>query len=176
MTSEITISEVLFHLIREHANDRYRLQLVLFFADHPYTQFNELAIVHALNQDGGRRYLLKALSDLVDKGMIRTCTATNGVIYSLHENMRCLVSELAKLDVCQRQLLLRQTCPDFVKKGSSMFGSSMATRVLSQIPDTAVAGRQNCVIFNQEEKLNENMLPTCSKINPRPVANAASNL
>ena len=52
MDSEITISEELVHFIRKNANDRYRLQLVLFFADHPCAQFNELAIIHALDKDG----------------------------------------------------------------------------------------------------------------------------
>ena len=69
---------------------------------------NELAIIHALNQDGDRYCLKKALGVLVDKGMIRTYTDTNVIIYSLPENMRNVVLELAKLDMHQRQLLLRQ--------------------------------------------------------------------
>ncbi len=107
MAGEVTISDGSFHFINENINECYALQLILFFVDHPYAQFSELAIIHALNHDSGRRYLQKALKTLVDKGMIKTRTDSNVPFYSLPENMQNLVSELQKLNVCQRQSLLR---------------------------------------------------------------------
>ncbi len=114
MTSEITIPEELYRFIKEHTNDYYLQQLIMFFTDHPYAQFNELAIIHALNQDGGRRCVQEALRNLVDKGIIKTCIDSNVPLYSLPANMQSLVLELAKLEPRQRQLLL---WPNFVKEG-----------------------------------------------------------
>ncbi len=104
MVSEIIMSEELFHFVKEQLDDNYALQCMLFFADHPYVQFNELAIIHALNQDGRRRYIQKALRALVDNGMIKTSIDSNVLLYSLPETMLSLGLELAKLDVRQRQL------------------------------------------------------------------------
>jgi len=97
MTSEITISSELGHFIKERTNDHYALQIILFFADHPYARFNELAIIHALNHDNGRRCLQKALTGLVDQGIIKRCLGSNVLLYSLAENMRSPVLELTKL-------------------------------------------------------------------------------
>jgi len=114
MTNEITISDGLYHLIKEQTNHHYALQLILFFADHPYARFNKLAIIYALDQDGGKRCIKKALSDLVDKGIIiEKCINSHVPVYSLAENMRSLVLELKKLALRQRQLLL---CPALITK------------------------------------------------------------
>jgi hypothetical protein len=119
MTSKVIISEELSHFIKEHANDHCALQLILFFAIHPYARFSELAITHALNQNGGRRSLQKVLRNLVDRGIIRKCIENNVLLYSLSDNssMRSLVLELARLDVQQRWLLLRQACNNSVTRG-----------------------------------------------------------
>src|SRR3990172_753706 len=98
MDSESTISEESLNFIKEAANDSYCLQIILFFAGHPYAQFNELAIIHALNHDGERRYLQRALGVLVDKAMIKTHMDSKTLVYLLADNMRSLASELAKLD------------------------------------------------------------------------------
>jgi len=106
MTNEISVSEEVCNLIKEYKNDYCSLQLILFFADHPYMQFDELAIIHALNRDNGKSYVQRALSNFVEKGVIKTI-GSSVPLYSLPENVRRLVSELARLDPHQRQLLVR---------------------------------------------------------------------
>lgn len=107
MTNEISVSEEVCNLIKEYKNDYCSLQLILFFADHPYMQFDELAIIHALNQDNGSVYIQRTLSNFVERGIIKTQIGSSGSLYSLPENVRRLVLELAKLAPHQRQLLLR---------------------------------------------------------------------
>ena len=137
MLGEITISEGLYHFIKEQTNDRYALQLILFFADHPYAQFSELAIIYALDQDGRKRCIREALRGLVDKGILEKCINSYVVIYSLAEYTRSLVLELKKLASPQRQLLLY---PDFVGKGGHLF-QHVAAGVSHEIPSTAVMSK-----------------------------------
>ncbi len=154
MSSKITISEDLFRFISEHTNDYYALQLILFFAEHPYAQFNELAIIHALNQDGGRRCLQQALRILVDKGMIKTCVDSNVHVYSLPENMRSLVLELARLNPSQRKTVATKTnLSGFSEKKGGTPVQGNASMMLSQAPKIAVTDRHNSAIFNQEKQL-----------------------
>ncbi|MBI4188255.1 MAG: hypothetical protein HY529_03505 [Chloroflexi bacterium] len=110
MTPEAGMSEELHLFIRENVEDYYSFQLLLFFARHPYTRFNELAIIHAFNEDRGRPHIKKALKELVGKGVVNMCTETNVRLYSLSEDDLCRrsVLNLARLDVYQGQLLLRQ--------------------------------------------------------------------
>lgn len=152
MANKIAISEGLYHFIKEHASDHHTLQVILFFADHPHAQFNELAIIHALNQDGGRRSLQKALKVLVDKGMIKALIVNNATVYSLPENMRSLASELARFDVHQRWLLQRQTCAESVGEKMYLFGD-MAEEAFSDIPALAIAEKQNTAVFHEEKHL-----------------------
>ena len=95
-TNEAANSDVLSRFIEEQRNDYYAWQLILFFSDHPYVRFNRLAVVHALNQDNGRRYIQKALDELIDQGIIKASTEGNLPLYSLAENMRRLVLKLTK--------------------------------------------------------------------------------
>ena len=107
MTSKATISEELSRFIKEYADDHYALQLILFFAVHPYAWFSELAIIHALNQNGSRRCLKEAIRNLVNRGVIRTCNKNKVNLYSLSDNtsVRGFVLELARLDMQQWWLL-----------------------------------------------------------------------
>jgi len=107
MNNEITVSEEADNLIREYKNDYYSLQIILFFADHPYTQFNELAITHTLDRNGGRGYIQKALSNFVEKRIVKTHKDSSASLYSLTENIQRQVLELAKITPYQRQLLVR---------------------------------------------------------------------
>jgi len=137
MASEITVSEELCHFIKEHATDYYTLQLILFFAHHPYAQFDEMAISQALNQGSERHCIQKALGDLADKGIVQTSIANNVPLYSLTVNMRSLVLELAKLDVRQQQLLLKQAWRYSVRKGDHISQFPVA-KVPSMIASTTV--------------------------------------
>ena len=107
MNNEITVSEEVGSLIREYKNDYYSLQIILFFANHPYTQFNELAIIHALDRNGGRGYIQKVLSNFVEKGIVKTHKDSRAPLYSLTENIQKQALELTKITSYQRQLLVR---------------------------------------------------------------------
>ena len=111
---EITIAEELDELIRECADDRYCLELLRFFGEYPRARFSELAVVHALNSNPGKKRLTRrALSQLADKGAIRVSTENNISFYSLTEDelLRRLASYLSKLDWYQWQRLLKQIYP-----------------------------------------------------------------
>ena len=95
-TTEVPVSEVLNRFIEEQRNDYYAWQLILFFSEHPYVRFNRLAIIHALNQDNGRRYIQKALDELIQQGIIKVSTEANLPLYSLAEDMRRLVLKLTR--------------------------------------------------------------------------------
>jgi len=107
MTSKVAVSEEMGNFIKEYKDDYYCLRLILLFADHPYMQFDEVAIVNTLSQDDIRGHIRKALSNFVEKGIIRTQTGSRALFYSLPEHIRGLVSELAKLSPSQRQQLLK---------------------------------------------------------------------
>jgi len=108
MPNELNISDELTHYLNADTNDGYAIQIILFFAEHPHAQFNEPAIIHSLNRNGGRHYLQKALKALVDKGIVATRTYSNIPLYSLPENMRSLALAMRKLNKGQTRLLLRQ--------------------------------------------------------------------
>ena len=118
MAGRINISEELCCFIREHLNNCYTQQLILFFTAHPHARFSELAIIHALNQNGGRNSLQKALRELVDKGVITTYNKNNVLFYSLldDKSLQNLVLEFAGLDVQQQRLALKQSRPDLVTR------------------------------------------------------------
>ena len=109
--NEIAIAEKLCQSIKQYADDRYCLELLRFFGGYPHARFNELAVVHALNSNGGKSYTNRALRRLVDKGVVRISIDNNVPLYSLteDESLRSLASDLAKLDWRQWQLVLRQT-------------------------------------------------------------------
>ena len=107
MNNEITVSGKVCNLIREYKNDYYSLQIILFFADHPYTRFNELAIVHTLDRNGGKGYIQKALNNFVEKKIVKTHENSSTSLYSLAENIQKQVLELAEITPYQRQLLVR---------------------------------------------------------------------
>ena len=94
--TEVTSSDVLNHFLDEQRNDYYAWQLILFFAEHPYVRFNRLAVVHALNQDNGRRFIQMALDELIEQGIIRESIEGNLPLYSLAEDMRRLVLKLTR--------------------------------------------------------------------------------
>ena len=94
--NEDVSSDVLSRFMEERRNDYYAWQLIVFFSEHPYVRFNRLAIIHALNQDGGRRYIQLALDELIDQGIIKIVTDGNLALYSLAENMRRLILKLTK--------------------------------------------------------------------------------
>ena len=95
--------------------------LSCFFADHPYARFSELAIIHALNHDYGKRSIQKSIRELLEKRVMKICVDSNVLLYSVCENTRSLVLELTNLDTRQRQLLIRQISPNSVENEGYLF-------------------------------------------------------
>jgi len=109
--AKITIEDRLGQFIKQYVDDHYCLELLRFFGWYPHAQFNELAVIHALNSNRGKLYTKGALRQLVDKGVVRISIDNNISLYSLteDESLCSLASDLAKLDWRQWQLVLRQT-------------------------------------------------------------------
>ena len=108
MIREVSVSEGLFQFIKSYITDYYSLQLIIFFARHAYTKFSEVAITQALTRGVRRQYFQKALMAFIQKGIVQIYITNNISLYSLNANIRDLVLELAKLDMYQQQLLLKQ--------------------------------------------------------------------
>ena len=95
-TCQTAKPDILPRFLEEQKNDYFAWQLILFFSEHPYVRFNRLAVVHALNPENGRRYVQKALDELIQQGVIKTSTEGNMPLYSLAENMRRLILKLTR--------------------------------------------------------------------------------
>jgi len=111
--SEVAVAEKLGQSLREYADSHYCLEILRFFGKYPHARFSGLAVVHALNVNGGRLYIEKALRHLIDKGVVKAYMENNVRLYSLTENepLSNLASNLAKLDWRQWQLVVKQIYP-----------------------------------------------------------------
>jgi hypothetical protein len=136
MIGEMRTSDNTCKLIIENKNDYYTMQVILFFSDHPFARFNELAIIHALNQENSKRYIQEALKDLVEAEIIKSGMDGGIAVFSLVENMRGLVMELARLDVRQQQRLLQSA---LIKKQERAY-QHLTAQMLNKLLDTAGAG------------------------------------
>ena len=94
-------------LLKEVITNRYCLALLRFFVVHPNSRFNELAILHALDENGTRPDTEDALAKLVRHGVVKTCTVAGICYYGLttDEPTRHLVLNLAEFDWHQFQRL-----------------------------------------------------------------------
>jgi hypothetical protein len=108
--SEIAIAEKLYEFIKEYTDGHYCLEILRFFGRCPRARFSELAVVHALDANGGRLCIARVLRHLIDKGVVKTYIENNVRLYSLTEDgsLRSLALDLAKLDWNQWQLVVRQ--------------------------------------------------------------------
>jgi hypothetical protein len=111
--SEIAVAEKLDQFLKEYADSQYCLEILRFFGKYPHARFNGLAVVHALNVNGGRSYIERALRHLIDKGVVKAYMENNVRLYSLTEDepLSNLASDLAKLDWRQWQLVVKQIYP-----------------------------------------------------------------
>jgi hypothetical protein len=117
VTENKTLNEI-NHFIRQNTSEYYTMQVVQFFAKHPYARFNEVAIIKALNQEDSRYLIEETLKDLVSMGVIKVGIDGNRAVFSLSENGRDAASEYAKLDIYQQQRLLKL---DLTKKRENVF-------------------------------------------------------
>jgi hypothetical protein len=111
VTTQATVRKYLCKMITEYKDDPYCLELIQFFGWHPDTRFSGLAITHALSVSGERRYIDKALRQLVDKGIVKTYSENGIALYCLTDNskLRQNALEVAGLDWSQWQNMLRQS-------------------------------------------------------------------
>jgi hypothetical protein len=108
--SQIHIAANLYQFIKEYADDHYCLELLRFLGRYPNARFSRLALAHALDVNGGRLYIGRALRHLIAKGVVKTYIKNNVGLYSLtrDESLRSLALDLGKLDWCQWQFALRR--------------------------------------------------------------------
>ena len=109
--TQITEKEYLYQLIKEYSDNPYCLELIQFFGWHPNARFSGLAILHALSVSGERRYVEKALRQLIDKGLVKTYSENNIAFYCLTDDnaLRQAALDIARLDWSQWQVMLRQS-------------------------------------------------------------------
>lgn len=88
--------------------DRCCLALLRFFGAHPNSRFSELAVIHAIDENGGRYRVEKALTHLVGEGILKTNTVNGTCFYLLtgDEVVRHVVLDMVKLDWRQWQMVL----------------------------------------------------------------------
>ncbi|HEX9897558.1 MAG TPA: hypothetical protein VGA85_07885 [Dehalococcoidales bacterium] len=110
-TAQATEREFLCQLIKEYSDDPYCLELIQFFGWHPNACFSGLAILHALSVSGERRYVEKALRQLIDKGVVKTYSENNIAFYRLTDDkaLHQAVLDIARLDWGEWQVMLRQS-------------------------------------------------------------------
>jgi hypothetical protein len=111
VTTQATEREYLCNMIKDFSDNPYCLELIQFFGWHPDTRFSGLAILHALSVNGERRYIDKALRQLVDKGIVKTYSENGVPLYCLTDNssLRQNALDVAELDWSQWQDMLRQS-------------------------------------------------------------------
>lgn len=95
-------------IMKNQVSNRYCLSLLRFFMAHPNGRFSRLAIIHAIDEDGSRLGVEKALEQLVSEGILKTDTENHICYYLLtgNEPMRQLVLNMAEFDWRQWQLVL----------------------------------------------------------------------
>ena len=110
-TAQTTERENVFQLIKEYDSDPCCLELIQFFGWYPNARFSRLAILHALSANGERRFIERALRQLIDNGVVKTYSENNIALYCLtdDEALRQAALDIARLDWSQWQVMLRQS-------------------------------------------------------------------
>jgi hypothetical protein len=88
--------------------DRCCLAVLRFFVTHPNSRFSKLAVIHAIDDDGGRLGVERALAYLGGEGILKMNTEDSICFYLLtgDEPIRQLVLDMANLDWRQWQMIL----------------------------------------------------------------------
>jgi len=99
--------------MKEYDSGPYSLELIQFFGWYPDARFSRLAILHALSAGGEKRYIEKALSELVDRGVVKTYSENETPFYSLSDDAatRKMATQLARLEWGEWQGVLRRIHP-----------------------------------------------------------------
>ncbi|OGO19983.1 MAG: hypothetical protein A2144_15005 [Chloroflexi bacterium RBG_16_50_9] len=109
--TEINARKSLSQFTGNLVGDHCCLAILRFFGAHPNSRFSELAIIHAVDENGSRARVRMALMQLADKGIIKADTEndTNLFLLTKEEPGRQLVIDLSRLDWRLWQLLLEPT-------------------------------------------------------------------
>ena len=104
----ISISEDTVRLLEEYSGDFQCTELLQFFGRYPYTRFNRLAIIHALNNSNTAN-TEKALKRLTDDGLLNVYSQNNVTFFRLKndDSVRRTIIEFASLNWPQRRIVLR---------------------------------------------------------------------
>jgi hypothetical protein len=98
----------LSQLMKKLVHNRRFLGLLRFFVEHPNGRFSKLAIVHAIDEDDSRLEMERALSQMVEEGILQTSIENDVCFYMLtrEEPMRRLVLNMALFEWREWQLVL----------------------------------------------------------------------
>jgi hypothetical protein len=100
--------ESLCRFLKEHANNRVKRELLLFWGMHPNARFNRFAIGYAV---GSSKLDMKiALRDMAEAGLLDTHICNGETLYSFtkNEEKRRSVLELASLGWDRWQLMFKR--------------------------------------------------------------------
>ena len=102
------VKESVYHLLKEHGNNRVKRELLLFWGLHPSARFESKAIMYAL--ECNRLDTERALGTMVEEGLIDRSIYNGVTLYSLttHGEIRQPVLELANLSWYEWELVLRR--------------------------------------------------------------------
>ena len=95
-------------LMRTLINSHATLSVIRFFSAHPRGRFSKLAVIHAIDEENGRRQVEGAMRDLVSAGVLKTETRSGECYYRLtsEEPVRGIVLKTADLDWRPWELVL----------------------------------------------------------------------
>jgi DNA-binding transcriptional regulator PaaX len=98
-------------LMKKFVGNRCCLGLLRFFAVHPNGRFSKLAVVHAIDEAGSRLEVERALTQMVNEGILKTVNENNNTFYLLtkEEELRRLILNMALFDWRDWQLVLEHS-------------------------------------------------------------------
>jgi hypothetical protein len=96
--AEVTSWKKVCDIVSDSPDYPYCLEILCFFKEHPYTRFNQLAILHSIGKAGCNSSSEKALRNLIGLGIVEECVENTVHLYSLSkdETLRSQVMKLAK--------------------------------------------------------------------------------
>jgi hypothetical protein len=96
-------------IMKKYIDDGYCLELLRFFGTYPNAKFGELAVIHALNDNGEKSRIRSALGRLIIDGAILTCIENGTHLYQLTDDisMHDSVINLARIDWQQWHKMLK---------------------------------------------------------------------
>jgi hypothetical protein len=113
------LKEKSLQLIKHYSDDPESVELLHFFARHPYTRFSRLAIRHGLNNEN-RSKTQTALQRLIEDKLLCIQNQNNILVYYLTDDTlrREIVCSLAAYDIAQWKSITKVTQSQLQKNSS----------------------------------------------------------